>query len=104
MIAGLGDRLKEQRKKAKLTQIVAGNRLGVTKNTISCYENDSVVPSVTNLMKLASLYGTTVDYLLGLSRDNVIILNGLEQDQIRSIKEISDILRELALLRGKQNG
>ena len=58
-------RLKEarQQKKIKLTEIA--EIIGVSQPTMSSWEAGRADPSLENLVKLAEIYGVTVDYLLG---------------------------------------
>lgn len=62
-------RLREMRHSAGLTQKGVGERLGMTHNAVSLYERDKRNPDPKSLVKLAQLYATTSDYLLGLSDD-----------------------------------
>jgi transcriptional regulator with XRE-family HTH domain len=66
----LGGRLKECRKKMKMTQLDIANKLGINHTTISKWESDTYEPDADSLGKLAELYGVTVDFLLGLSSFN----------------------------------
>lgn len=60
-----GKRLKQARKAKKLTQPDVANLLGVDFTTISKWENGHVEPGREQIIKLAELYGTTTDELLG---------------------------------------
>lgn len=62
---GLGSRLKELRKENKLTLKQVGDHLGMTGVAISCYENETRKPAPTIIQKLADLYNTTTDDILG---------------------------------------
>lgn len=57
--------LKELRKKSGLTQKSLGNIIGVAESTISLYESGKRQPDKDTLVKLASYFHVTVDYLLG---------------------------------------
>jgi len=59
------DRLIHLRKSAAMTQDALAGRLGVTYQAVSKWETGSCYPDVTLLPKLAAVFGTTVDYLLG---------------------------------------
>ena len=65
----LGDRLREQREQKGLKQTEVGRLLNVTNQTISAYELAERRPDHEMLTKLADLYGTKVDYLLGRTDD-----------------------------------
>lgn len=72
MIYGLGERLQEQRHLNKPSQKEVAASIGVSASIISNYESAERVPSVENLMALASLYRCSVDYLLGIKNNNHI--------------------------------
>ena len=59
------DRLKQCRLDAKFSQKYVAISVGVATPTISQWESGIKSPSVENLWKLADLYGTSVDYLIG---------------------------------------
>ena len=60
-----GLRLKNLRRRKKLTQKQLGDLLQVTKDTISHYENNTQTPSVAKIVQLAIYLNTSTDYLLG---------------------------------------
>ncbi len=64
----VGDRLKEQRERARLSQGQVGQYEGVTPQYISDLERGRNNPPAWDLLaRLASRYGCTTDYLLGLA-------------------------------------
>ncbi len=65
----LGNRLREARERLGLGQKQAAERLGISNVVLSRYECDERKPDPEMLKHIAVLYGTTVDYLLGLSDD-----------------------------------
>lgn len=60
-----GDTLKALRQSRHLTQAQLARRLQVSGSTIGMYEQGRRVPHGEMLGKIASLFGVTVDYLLG---------------------------------------
>ena len=59
------------------SQVVLAKRLGVTKQTVSNWENDNIQPSIEMLVRLAKLFQTNTDYLLGLDSVPALHLEGL---------------------------
>ena len=59
-----GNRLKDLRIKYGLTQEDVADKICVTKQAVSKWENGLSLPDVATLGSLAELYGTTVDFLL----------------------------------------
>ena len=75
MVLGLGERLQTQRQLLKMSQKEAAVAIGVSPSIISNYESSERVPSVENLMALASLYHCSTDYLLGLQKSSTTTLD-----------------------------
>ena len=88
MVYDFGLKLKELRKKKKLSQSQVSTRLNITKSSISGYENNIITPSNDIIVKLALLYGVTTDYLLGLDNNESIVISDLTNNQ----KEIVRLL------------
>ncbi len=84
----LGEKLKELRIKHGMTQVQVANRLGVSKAVISSYEVASRYPSYDILKKLATLYGATTDYLLGLDDRQFIDVTSLTPVQLAAIEAV----------------
>lgn len=61
----LGKRIVQHRKRLGLTQDQLAEKLGVTAQAVSKWENDQSCPDITMLPKLAEIFGTTTDALLG---------------------------------------
>ena len=62
---GLGDRLQERRNRARYTQAEVAGALGVPRELISYWENETRTPGMGQLGELARLYRVTEAYLLG---------------------------------------
>lgn len=60
----LGEELKAQRLRCKMTQEFAADALGVSRQAVSKWENGTVDPSTSNLLALAKLYGISAEELL----------------------------------------
>ena len=61
----LGNRILENRKRLGLTQDALAEKLGVTAQAVSKWENDQSCPDITTLPKLADIFGISTDTLLG---------------------------------------
>ncbi|MGN0998878.1 MAG: helix-turn-helix transcriptional regulator [Faecousia sp.] len=60
----LGDALKGHRIRCKMTQEFVAERLGVSRQAVSKWENGASDPSTSNLLALARLYGISAEELL----------------------------------------
>lgn len=62
-----GKRIKDLRIENNLSQTQFSLKIGVANNTVSQYETGKSYPSIEVLIKIAKLFDTTTDYLLGLT-------------------------------------
>ena len=91
----LGDRIRELRISHSLSQVELAKQLHVSKQTISNWENNNVPPSIDTLIRIASFFDVSTDYLLEFSNKRTLNIEGLTDRQIAHIKAlIQDILGE----------
>ena len=88
-----GLRLKNLREKCRLSQQAVADRLEVTRSTISAYERNTKTPSVDMLVRLAILYHSSVDFILGLEDRTNIYVDDLAESQQATVVKMIDILR-----------
>ncbi len=60
----IGNKIKNARAKAGLTQEQAAEALGVSRQTISNWENEKTYPDIVSVVKMSDLYGVSLDHLL----------------------------------------
>lgn len=60
----IGKKIKKARNEAKLTQEKAAEGIGVSRQTISNWENEKSYPDVISVIKMSDLYSVSLDYLL----------------------------------------
>ena len=66
-ITKVGEKIRMLRRKAGFTQNELAQRLSVSFQAISGWETSASIPDIVNLCRIASIFGTTTDFLL---RDN----------------------------------
>lgn len=66
----LGEKLKKLRKERNLKQEELSLILNVDRTTVSNWERGEKQPSIDILIKLRSIYGVTLDEIVGLKNDN----------------------------------
>lgn len=91
----LGYRIKRLRKEKLLSQNQLGKLLGVSKVSVSGYENGTRVPSMDTLVKLLDVFNISADFILGreinaVCEDDNNINIFLSSQDINIIKEIKD--------------
>lgn len=88
MISTLSTRLKELRQSKNLRQEQVATLIGVNKSAISSYENNTRQPSYDILVRLATLYRVSTDYLLGQTNIRSLDLTGLTEEEAALISEL----------------
>ena len=68
----LGRRISSNRKRLGLTQDALAERLGITAQAISKWENDLSCPDITMLPKLAEIFDISTDELLGVEPKPIV--------------------------------
>ncbi len=74
----LGERIKFHRKRMGLTQEQLAERMGVSPQAVSKWENNQSCPDIAALPTLAALFGISVDELLGNEAKKVEIVDETE--------------------------
>ena len=80
---GLGKRISELRKGLGMTQEQLAQHLGTTRQAVSKWESHKSEPDISTLVRLGSLFGVSMDYLL-LGKES------LEDKRSQSGKETAD--------------
>ncbi len=80
--------LKELRKKHSLTQVKVAEYLNISHQSYNNYENNKFEPPIETLKKLATLFNTSIDALVGYNSNTS--LSDAQIELIDEIKHISD--------------
>ena len=92
----LGARLKEYRNQGGMTQDDLAEKLFVSRQTISSWENDKSYPDIHSLLMLGDLFGVSLDTLV--KGDIEIMKETIEQADIRGFKRDSNIFAVLLFI------
>ena len=84
----LSENIKNLRITKGISQVQFAKELGVTKQCVSNWENDNILPSIEMLIRIATFFDVTTDFLLGLQTDCVILVDGLNDEEISHIRDI----------------
>lgn len=60
----IGSKIKKSRMESGLTQEQAAEALGISRQTISNWENEKSYPDIVSVLKMSDLYNVSLDYLL----------------------------------------
>lgn len=89
--------LKDIRAKRNYTQQYVADYLGCSAVVYSRYETGVRQPSIEMLLKMAELFGVTVDYLLGRQQDETSTLSSYETELIYAARNADERARNDAL-------
>ena len=98
MLHSLNDNIKRMRIARGMSQVEFARRIGVTKQCVSNWENDNVIPSIEMLIKIADVFNVRTDLLLGREGDEVIDVSGLTEEQRG---HVAIIVKDLELLNSR---
>lgn len=88
-----GNRLKQLRLEAGMTQQQLAQKLGVTKSVVSYYEQQERSPSPEILIHLSRIFRTSTDFLLGIDNRRTIDVSELSDDDIAVLTGMIEALK-----------
>ena len=104
------ERLRELRKNKNINQQKLSNYLGYGYTAVANYESGRNEPAIDTLCKIAEYFDVTVDYLIGLS-DEPVIMNALSISEARLLEtyrelneENKQLIMEMIGIIGKNQG
>lgn len=83
-----GLRLKTLRENLKLSQEQLGRKVGRSKSVISNYENNIKFPPAEILIEFAIIFNVSLDYLVGIDKNEMVSVSGLSETQKKLIETI----------------
>lgn len=88
-----GDMIKNLRQSRGLNQVQLADSLNVSKQTVSNWENNNILPSIEMLVKISQFFSVSTDYLLELDSRSYIEVTGLTDVQLAHVRQIIDDIR-----------
>jgi len=86
-------RLKQLRNDKHLTQAQVAERVGVTASMVSSYETDIRLPSFEVMVRIADLFGVTVDYLLCREDKRFLDISELTDEEASVVCSMVKVLK-----------
>ena len=77
----LCENIKHLRMQSGMNQVEFAKKMCVTKQCVSNWENDNVLPSIEMLVKIADIFRVSTDFLLGRSNKALFDLSELTEEQ-----------------------
>ena len=82
------ERVRLLRRSYNLSQLELAQRLSVSKQSVSNWENGNIMPSIDMLIRIATLFSVSTDYILGLDNRLTIDVTGLTVEKVCHIQQI----------------
>lgn len=93
-VNNFGKKLRELRENAGLSQKQLAAQIGLSKATVSQYENQGRIPSPASVIKIAAVLHVSTDYLFGIDETERADLTGLTEEDIEIINRLIRSMRE----------
>lgn len=91
----IGTNIRELRNAMGMTQEELADKMGVSVQTVSRWENGVNCPDITMLPMLADYFHTTIDHLLGLERrNNMKLLKTVETFELSTEQEAQEMVKK----------
>lgn len=87
------ERIRELRHSLGINQVEFGKRLNVTKQCISNWENNNIMPSIDMLIRISKTFSVSADYLLGLESRQTLDASDLSAEQILHLQALINDLK-----------
>ena len=87
------ERIRELRHSLGINQVEFGKRLNVTKQCISNWENNNIMPSIDMLIRISKTFSVSADYLLGLKNRQTLDVSGLSAEPILHLQALINDLK-----------
>lgn len=83
-----GLRIRELRKNRGMSQEDLGKKVERSKSVISSYENNIKIPPVDVLTQMAVIFNVSLDYLVGIDKNEMVSVEGLTEYQKSLVQQI----------------
>lgn len=83
----LGEKISKLKKLKKMSQVELAAQTGISRDAISKYERDEVIPSVEYAKRIADAFGVSLDYLVSDDEQEEVLDNSI----LKRVKEIQQL-------------
>ncbi|WP_418517366.1 helix-turn-helix transcriptional regulator [Pseudoruminococcus massiliensis] len=83
-------RVRDLRKARNITQVQLAKILCVSKQSVSNWENNNILPSIEMLVRIAKYFSVSTDYLLYLDDRKYVETTNLDKKQIAHFQQLMD--------------
>ena len=93
-MVNFSENIKKLRRQQHMTQKELAERIGISKAMISAYETEMRYPSYDVLIKLATIFNVTTDFLLGLEKQNTVDITDLDEEEIQVVVNFISVCKK----------
>lgn len=92
----IGHRLQKLRitRSGSLKQKDVAEAIEISAPLLCAYENDTRIPSLNNIIKLANFYRTSLDYICGINKSYTLDLSNLDESEIKKVLDFIDLIEQ----------
>ena len=90
----IGDTIKRLREDAGFSQSSLAKKLNVTRSAVNAWEMGLSVPTTQYVVDIARLFHVSSDYLLGLTSETTLVLDGMNEEEKRILYSLIDYFNE----------
>lgn len=90
----IADRIKGLRENSGFTQTELAKKLDITRSSVNAWEMGISCPSTQYLIELSHIFSVTTDFLLGLSSEQTICLDELNDDELNIIYALLEYFKK----------
>lgn len=76
-----GIRLQQLRMSRNMSQAALGKKINRSKSVICAYENNLRIPPLEVLTDIAVFFNVSLDYLVGIDKEEMVSVDGLSNEQ-----------------------
>ena len=88
------DTIKQLRENAGYSQSILAKKLNVTRSAVNAWEMGLSVPTTQYVVDMARLFRVSTDYLLGLSTETTLVLDGLNEQEKKILYSMVDYFNQ----------
>ncbi len=94
----LGEKIRNLRKENKISQEELAEKLGVSRQSISLWENEQTQPTLENIMALANIFGVSSDTLLDIDNKNDKNTNIFVNDSLKLRRKLKNKILIISII------
>lgn len=88
------ERIKELRLQANISQSQLAKKMGISRASVNAWEMGISQPTIRYILDMADIFNVTPDYILCYSDKQALVLEGLNDKEIKIVTELVTYFKE----------